>query len=230
MVAVFIPFLCGISVFAAIIHDQVELRATQKAGVPLHKAPRGTNDFQRVPDGTLATVIDTAKGGQWLKLSLPDGRRGWVTSRYVSTSAPSTATSPAPTKPLRTEEGTVTRVADGDTLTVITPNQTKLRIRMLGVDAPETPKGTKFPGQSYGKEAEAYLKQLVAGKRVKVEIYQVDRYRRLLSTIFLDGKNINLTRCQYRSKFPQNHRLKRPHLHSERAVETQDGYEGTSVA
>jgi endonuclease YncB( thermonuclease family) len=25
-----------------------------------------------------------------------------------------------------------------------------------------------------------------------VEIYEVDRYRRLLSTIFLDGKNINL--------------------------------------
>ena len=29
-------------------------------------------------------------------------------------------------------------------------------------------------------------------KRVKVEIYQVDRYKRLLSTIFLDGKDINL--------------------------------------
>jgi endonuclease YncB( thermonuclease family) len=35
----------------------------------------------------------------------------------------------------------VERVADGDTLTVITPNHTKLRIRMWGIDAPETPKG-----------------------------------------------------------------------------------------
>ena len=83
-------------------------------------------------------------------------------------------------------------MADGDTITVITANQTKLRIRMVGIDAPETPKGTKFPGQPYGKEAEAYLKQLVEGKRVKVEIDGVDRYKRLLSTIFLDGKNINL--------------------------------------
>jgi micrococcal nuclease len=89
-------------------------------------------------------------------------------------------------------EGHVERVADGDTLTVITPNQTKLCIRMFGIDAPETSKGTKFPGQPYGPEAEAYLKQLVEGKRVTVEIYQVDRYKRLLSTIFLDGKDINL--------------------------------------
>jgi endonuclease YncB( thermonuclease family) len=105
---------------------------------------------------------------------------------------PSTTTSPTAKKPQRTEEGTVTHVADGDTITVITANQTKLRIRMVGIDAPETPKGAKFPGQPFGKDAEAYLKQLIEGKRVKVEIYQVDRYKRLLSTIFLGGTDINL--------------------------------------
>jgi hypothetical protein len=123
----FVSLFCpvGTPVFAAVVGDHVELRATQQAGVPLHQEPRGTNDFQRVPDGTQATVTDTAKGGQWLKLSLSDGRTGWVTARYVAgptTSTSSTATSPAPMKPLRIEEGTVTRVADGDTLTVITPN------------------------------------------------------------------------------------------------------------
>jgi micrococcal nuclease len=136
-----------------------------------------------------------AKGGQWLKLSLSDGRTGWVTSRYIRSTAPdapSPGTSPAAPRPQRIEEGLVERVADGDTLTVITTNQTKLRIRMFGVDAPETPKGNKFPGQPYGPESEAYLKQLVEGKRVTVEIYQIDRYKRLLSTVFLDGKDINL--------------------------------------
>jgi micrococcal nuclease len=140
-------------------------------------------------------VIDVAKGGQWLKLSLSNGRTGWVTSRYVRSSAtgsPAPETSHTAPRPQRIEEGTVTSVADGDTLTVITPNQTKLRIRMFGIDAPETPEGTKFPGQPYGKEAEAHLKQLVEGKRVKVDIYQVDQYKRLLSTVFLDGKDINL--------------------------------------
>jgi hypothetical protein len=55
-------------------------------------------------------VIDVAKGGQWLKLSLPDGRTGWVTSRYVSSAAmsvPSPGPSPAAPRSQRTEEGKV---------------------------------------------------------------------------------------------------------------------------
>jgi hypothetical protein len=167
-------FCAAGSTFAAVVGDQVELKATHHAGVPLHKEPHGTHDFQRVPDGTKATVIEVAQDGRWSKLSLPDGRTGWVTLRYVSStsaSAPSAGTAPSGKKPQRTEEGIVEHVADGDTVTVITSNQTKLRIRMFGIDTPETPKGSKFPGQPFGKEAEAYLKQLVEGKRVKVEIY-----------------------------------------------------------
>jgi hypothetical protein len=55
------PLLClvillcaaGITV-GAVVGDHVELKATRQAGVPLHTEPRGTNDFQRVPDGTKA--------------------------------------------------------------------------------------------------------------------------------------------------------------------------------
>jgi endonuclease YncB( thermonuclease family) len=197
-IPLFVAFLLCLAAgaaFAAAIGDQVELKATHQAGIPLHQEPCGTHDFQRIPDGTRARVIDVAKSGQWLKLSLPDGRTGWVTSRDVrrpTTSAPSPGTSPAAPRPQRTEAGTVTHVADGDTITVITANHTTLRISMVGIDAPETPKGTKFPGQPYGKEAEAYLKQLVENKQVKVEIYGVDRYQRLLAAIFLDGTDINL--------------------------------------
>lgn len=99
---------------------------------------------------------------------------------------------PAGKRPQRVEAGTVTRVDDGDTVTVTTSNQTKLRVRLYGIDAPETPKGTKFPGQPFGEEAAAYLTQLVGNKRIQVEIYGVDRYRRLLGVILMDGRNINL--------------------------------------
>jgi hypothetical protein len=146
--AVLMPVLGDAGAPPAAIDDQVELKATNQAGVPFHQEPRGTNNFKRIPDGTRAHVIDIAKDGQWLKLSLPDGRTGWVSSRYASSSAtanPSTGTSPTGKHPQRTEEGIVERIADGDTVTVITSNQTKLRIRMLGIDAPETPKGAKFP-------------------------------------------------------------------------------------
>ena len=41
---------------AATVGDQVELNATHQAGVPFHSAPGGSQTFQRVPDGTVATV------------------------------------------------------------------------------------------------------------------------------------------------------------------------------
>jgi hypothetical protein len=61
---------------AAVVGDHVELKATHQSGIPLHKEPRGTNDFQRVPGGTKATVLELAQDGRWLKLALPDGRTG----------------------------------------------------------------------------------------------------------------------------------------------------------
>jgi hypothetical protein len=76
--------VCGVGIaVAAGVGDQVELKARIRAGVPLHQEPRGTPDFQRIPDGTKATVIALAQDGRWLKLALPDGRTGWVTSSYI---------------------------------------------------------------------------------------------------------------------------------------------------
>ena len=80
----FVLCLAAGTVLATAVGDQVELKATHQAGVPFHQEPHGTNDFQRIPDGTRAQVIDVSKGGQWFKLSLPDGPAGWVISRYVA--------------------------------------------------------------------------------------------------------------------------------------------------
>jgi len=63
---------------------------------------------------------------------------------------------------------TVKHVSDGDTVTAISVNGTKLRIRLLGIDAPETPHGKK-PGQPYGGEARDYLDHLIGGKTVRVD-------------------------------------------------------------
>jgi endonuclease YncB( thermonuclease family) len=48
------------------------------------------------------------------------------------------------------------------------------------------------PGQPYGDDALAYLSRLVGNHCVRVEIYGVDPYHRLLATAFLDGYNLNL--------------------------------------
>jgi hypothetical protein len=76
LAAVIVSLVAGAAFAAAGVGDQVELRGTHQSGIPLHKEPRGTNDFQRVPDGTKGTVLEVAPDGRWLKLSLPDGRTG----------------------------------------------------------------------------------------------------------------------------------------------------------
>ena len=50
-------------------------------------------------------------------------------------------------EPIRTVTGTVTKVSDGDTIQVTTPEQTKLRVRLYGMDAPETPKINQRTGR-----------------------------------------------------------------------------------
>ena len=75
-------FAAGIT-FAAAVGDQVDLKATHQAGVPFHKAPGGGQTFQRVPTGTVATVLGLDRGGSWLQIRLPDQRTGWIAARYV---------------------------------------------------------------------------------------------------------------------------------------------------
>lgn len=69
--------------FAATVGDQVELTATRQAGIPFHKAPGGSQQFQRVPSRTVGTVTDLARKGRWLQLRLADARTGWVSAHYV---------------------------------------------------------------------------------------------------------------------------------------------------
>lgn len=105
---------------------------------------------------------------------------------------PATAKDPA-----RIVEGRVVKVSDGDTIQVITADGTKLKSRLYGIDAPETPKmnhrGGKVnkPGQPYGEEAERALAQKIAGKSVRLEIMDIDQYKRMVSRIILDGRDIN---------------------------------------
>jgi micrococcal nuclease len=100
--------------------------------------------------------------------------------------------------PIRTVTGTVTKVSDGDTIHVKTPEQTKLTVRLYGVDAPETPKINRRtgrvskPGQPYGEESWRALKRKIMGMQVRLDIIDIDRYKRMVGIIWIDDRNINL--------------------------------------
>lgn len=91
----------------------------------------------------------------------------------------------------RTLTAKVERVSDGDTITAFSTNQTKLRIRLMGIDAPELSHGDQ-PGQPFGEEARDYLDHLIGGKTVRVDAYGPDKYQRVLAVVWDEQINVNL--------------------------------------
>jgi len=110
-----------------------------------------------------------------------------VLSVFIFTSNASTQASPQP----RSLHVTVVKVSDGDTVQGETPEGTKLKIRLYGIDAPETAHG-KMPGQPMGKESLTALRNKILHKNVKIEQLDVDRHRRIVAMLWLGNRNINL--------------------------------------
>ena len=83
----------------------------------------------------------------------------------------------------------VERVVDGDTIIVRDVG----RVRLIGVDTPETVHPSR-PVEFFGQEASAFTKQMLDGKRVRLEYDQqrTDRYGRTLAYVHLpDGTFVN---------------------------------------
>lgn len=105
-----------------------------------------------------------------------------------------------PTSPKKTTTETnvglfsVTSVIDGDTIKVNIGGKVET-LRLIGIDTPETVDPRKLV-QCFGKEASEKAKELLSGKRVKLEADptqgEYDKYNRLLRYVFLeDETNFN---------------------------------------
>jgi endonuclease YncB( thermonuclease family) len=86
----------------------------------------------------------------------------------------------------------VINIVDGDTIDVLDTRGEKLRIRLLGIDAPEK-------AQPFGKESMLYLKKIINGNSVRIiskpdmnKPYTLGFYKRVLGKIILNKKDINL--------------------------------------
>lgn len=83
----------------------------------------------------------------------------------------------------------VTRIVDGDTFWIDDGSRSGLKIRLIGVDAPESRNTGRKETAPYGKEASEYLKKLLTGKRVRLEydVARTDRYGRTLAYVYLEN-------------------------------------------
>ncbi len=88
----------------------------------------------------------------------------------------------------------VKSVVDGDTFWADNGSENGVKIRLIGVDAPETRNtGRKAIGY-YGQQSKEYLTRLLENKKVRLEydIDKTDQYDRTLVYVFLtDGTFVN---------------------------------------
>ena len=81
--------------------------------------------------------------------------------------------------------GKVVHISDGDTITVIDHTRTSYKIRLYGIDAPESK-------QPFGNVSKKHLGGLLGGGTVRVEWKSKDKYGRIVGTIFVGDLNVNL--------------------------------------
>lgn len=86
--------------------------------------------------------------------------------------------------------GYVRAVYDGDTVLLATRNNNKLKVRLYGIDAPETRKPDK-PGQPFGDVAKRTLMYKIMGREVTAEIVDTDQYDRSVVILRYQGRDIN---------------------------------------
>ena len=80
--------------------------------------------------------------------------------------------------------GKVIKVSDGDTITVLDSNNQKHKIRLKGIDAPESQ-------QAFGDISTQSLSELVYNKEVLVTWDKKDKYYRILGKVIVDGNDAN---------------------------------------
>ncbi|WP_112595309.1 thermonuclease family protein [Mycobacteroides abscessus] len=109
----------------------------------------------------------------------------------------------------------VLKVVDGDTVDIIDDARGRLRVRVLGIDTPET-KRPRYTVGCGGPEATRYAESVLSGQRVAVEVDpgqdNHDRYGRTLAALFLaDGSNyaVEAVRSGHARAYVYGHRPSR---------------------
>lgn len=86
-------------------------------------------------------------------------------------------------------KGTVVYITDGDTVKVVDVNNKVHKIRLAGIDAPEK-------RQKYGKASSMELANCALDKKTVVHWNKLDRYKRVVGVVYINGKDCNLNQIK----------------------------------
>lgn len=77
----------------------------------------------------------------------------------------------------------VESVVDGDTFWARREDGQRVKIRLYGVDCPES-------NQAFGQEAKAFSEHVLYGKRVDLVTESIDQYGRTVATVYLENTHV----------------------------------------
>lgn len=126
-------------------------------------------------------------------LNLSDNVKNTL-NNYINLNNASTSDNPSN---ISSELYKVVRVVDGDTI-IIDYNGTEERVRLIGVDTPESVHPNKEKNTEFGTTASNFSKELLTDKYVKIEldVQERDQYGRILAYVYLNDVMVNKTLLQ----------------------------------
>jgi|SRR5690606_16080426 len=89
----------------------------------------------------------------------------------------------------RNDQYKVKKVVDGDTFWVDNHTEQGLKVRLIGIDAPESRNAFKKKKQVYGQESKQYALNLLQNQSVRLEfdVDSLDQYGRTLAYAYLEN-------------------------------------------
>jgi endonuclease YncB( thermonuclease family) len=86
-------------------------------------------------------------------------------------------------------EGRIVGITDDDTITLLDADHRQHKIRLDGIDAPESK-------QPYGNVSKRHLSDLAFNREAVAECHKIDRYKRSVCRVLVDGVDVCLEQIQ----------------------------------
>lgn len=101
--------------------------------------------------------------------------------------------------------GYVISIADGDTLTLLTADKERVKVRLAEIDTPEKK-------QPYGQRAKQELASLAFNRNAEISVMDTDRYGRVVGRVVVNQLDVNAELVRRGAAWVYRDYLQRPEL------------------